>query len=76
MKTLLKAAGIVILGLLVAVGATMLGSRWIFGPIGPFPGNNRLLARLVRLHRGIGTPADELPGSDEGAAETRIRSRP
>jgi hypothetical protein len=38
MKKLLKALGIVVLGLLVVVGATMLGSRWIFGPIGPFPG--------------------------------------
>ena len=38
MKKLLKAIGFTALGLLVVAGAAILGSRWIFGPLGPFPG--------------------------------------
>jgi hypothetical protein len=38
MKMLLKAVGIVIVGLLVIGGAAILGARWIYGPMGPFPG--------------------------------------
>jgi len=38
MRKLLKAVGIVIVGLLVIGGAVILGARWIYGPMGPFPG--------------------------------------
>jgi hypothetical protein len=35
---LLKAIGIAIVCLLVIGGAVILGARWIYGPLGPFPG--------------------------------------
>jgi len=38
MRKLLKAIGIVIVSLLVIGGAAILGARWIYGPMGPFPG--------------------------------------
>jgi hypothetical protein len=38
MRKLLKAIGIVIVSLLVIGGAVILGARWIYGPLGPFPG--------------------------------------
>jgi hypothetical protein len=37
-KKLLKVIGIAVVSLLVVVGAVMLGSRWIYGPLGPIPG--------------------------------------
>jgi len=37
-KKLLKVLGIAVVSLLVVVGAVMLGSRWIYGPLGPIPG--------------------------------------
>jgi hypothetical protein len=37
-KTLLKAMGIVAVGLLAVGGAVILGSRCVYGPLGPFPG--------------------------------------
>ena len=38
MKKLLKAIGIAVVSLLVVAGVVILGSRWIYGPLGPFPG--------------------------------------
>jgi hypothetical protein len=38
MRKLLKAIGIGIVSLLVIGGAVILGARWIYGPLGPFPG--------------------------------------
>jgi hypothetical protein len=38
-KKLLKGIGIVVVSLLVVVGAVILGARWIYGPLGPFPGS-------------------------------------
>lgn len=38
MKTLFKAVGIAVVGLLVIGGAVILGARWLYGPLGPIPG--------------------------------------
>jgi hypothetical protein len=38
MGKLLKGIGLALVGLLVIAGALALGSRWVFGPIGPIPG--------------------------------------
>jgi hypothetical protein len=38
MKKWLRAIGIALVCLLVVVGAVILGARWIYGPMGPFPG--------------------------------------
>ena len=38
MRKTVKAIGIAVVGLLVIVGITILGARWIYGPLGPFPG--------------------------------------
>jgi hypothetical protein len=45
-KKLLKGTGIVVVTLLVVGGAVILGARWIYGPLGPFPGP-RLSGSLV-----------------------------
>ena len=37
-EKLLKVIAIAVVSLLVVVGAVMLGSRWIYGPLGPIPG--------------------------------------
>jgi hypothetical protein len=37
-KKLLRGIGIVVASLLVVGGAVILGARWIYGPLGPFPG--------------------------------------
>jgi len=37
-KTVFKAVGIAVIGLLVIGGAVILGARWIYGPLGPIPG--------------------------------------
>lgn len=38
MKKLLKAIGIAVVILVALGGAVILGARWIYGPLGPFPG--------------------------------------
>ena len=38
MKATLKAMGIAVVGLLAVGGAVILGARWVYGPLGPFPG--------------------------------------
>ena len=38
MKTILKAMGIAVVGLLAVAGAVILGARWVYGPLGPIPG--------------------------------------
>ena len=38
MKKLVKGVGIVVVRLVVIGGAVTLGSRWIYGPLGPIPG--------------------------------------
>ena len=38
MKKLLKAISIAVVSLLVVGGTVILGARWIYGPLGPFPG--------------------------------------
>lgn len=38
MKRLARSIGIVVVSLLAVGGAAILGARWIYGPLGPFPG--------------------------------------
>lgn len=38
MSKILKAMGIVVVCLLAVGGAVILGARWVYGPLGPFPG--------------------------------------
>jgi hypothetical protein len=37
-RTVIKAIGVAVVGLLVVVGIAILGARWFYGPLGPFPG--------------------------------------
>jgi len=37
-RKIIKAIGVAVVGLLVVVGMAILGARWFYGPLGPFPG--------------------------------------